>query len=206
LEQQVNGEYLTSLRVGCASFLIHFPPFAASPQIKFLVSGLEKKNQSASVAELNDLVNLYGQDGRIFLITCLVDQIDFRDSKAPQKSAAKVNLRLRLRMGRASCINADSADRRFLYPVSIQLALLTREVGEAYKQANFVSLICQALEGTSGRSPGGRTLSSRLTDVRLRTFIEIRVFFLFFFLARISLTPNTNIARRRVFLRISARP
>ena len=69
----------------------HLPWRVPRPiQIKFLVGGLEKKNQSASVAELNELVNLYGQDARIFLLTCLVDQIDFRDSKAQQKSAAKV--------------------------------------------------------------------------------------------------------------------
>lgn len=57
-------------------------------QIKFLINDLEKKNQSASFAELNELVSLYGQDAQIFLLTCLIDQIDFRESKTQPKSGA----------------------------------------------------------------------------------------------------------------------
>ena len=44
-------------------------------QIQYLVSNLNKKNQQQTVAELNQLVNLYGQDARIFLISCLVSVV-----------------------------------------------------------------------------------------------------------------------------------
>ena len=58
-------------------------------QIRFLVVNLNKKNQQSTVAELNQLVNLYGLDARVFLISCLVDETDFRDST---KSHAQVSV------------------------------------------------------------------------------------------------------------------
>ena len=53
----------------------------ASPlfwQIRYLVQGLNKKNFKSSVAELNQLIDLYGQDSRLFLLQCLVEETDFR--------------------------------------------------------------------------------------------------------------------------------
>ena len=46
------------------------------------------QHPSQSFAELNELVSLYGQDAQIFLLTCLIDQIDFRESKTQPKSGA----------------------------------------------------------------------------------------------------------------------
>jgi len=57
----------------------------ASPlfwQIRYLVTNLNKKNFKSSVAELNQLIDLYGQDSRLFLIQCLVEETDFRDQRA----------------------------------------------------------------------------------------------------------------------------
>ena len=68
-------------------------------QIQSLVTSLTKKNQRANISELhqvcvlilydaclrNDiwlqLIMLYGEDARIFLIGCLFDDIDFRDQR-----------------------------------------------------------------------------------------------------------------------------
>lgn len=66
----------------------------ASPlfwQINYLVTNLSKKNFKSNVAELNQLVELYGEDARIFLLNCLVKDIDFRDTHG-QKDALKIQL------------------------------------------------------------------------------------------------------------------
>ncbi|KAE9361601.1 CCR4-NOT transcription complex subunit 1 [Phytophthora fragariae] len=66
----------------------------ASPlfwQINYLVTNLNKKNFKSNVAELNQLVELYGEDARIFLLNCLVKDIDFRDARG-QKDALKIQL------------------------------------------------------------------------------------------------------------------
>ncbi|TMW60361.1 hypothetical protein Poli38472_000403 [Pythium oligandrum] len=67
----------------------------ASPlfwQIHYLVTNLSKKNFKTNVAELNQLVGLYGEDARIFLLNCLVKDIDFRDARTQQKDALKIQL------------------------------------------------------------------------------------------------------------------
>lgn len=38
------------------------------------------------------LVGLYGEDARIFLLSCLVKEVDFRDARAQQKDALKIQL------------------------------------------------------------------------------------------------------------------
>lgn len=66
----------------------------ASPlfwQINYLVTNLSKKNFKSNVAELNQLVELYGEDARIFLLHCLVQDVDFRDARG-QKDALKLQL------------------------------------------------------------------------------------------------------------------
>ncbi|KAF4148359.1 CCR4-Not complex component [Phytophthora infestans] len=66
----------------------------ASPlfwQINYLVTNLSKKNFKSNVAELNQLVELYGEDARIFLLNCLVKDIDFRDARG-QKDVLKIQL------------------------------------------------------------------------------------------------------------------
>ena len=53
----------------------------ASPvlyQLQYLVQGLTKKTQRAGREEIAGLVAMYGSDARRFLLTCLVDEIDFR--------------------------------------------------------------------------------------------------------------------------------
>ncbi|KAF0684179.1 Aste57867_23829 [Aphanomyces stellatus] len=66
----------------------------ASPlfwQIHYLITNLSKKNFKSNVAELNQLVGLYGEDARVFLLSCLVREIDFRDTKS-HKDSLKVQL------------------------------------------------------------------------------------------------------------------
>ena len=57
----------------------------------------------------------------------------------------------------------------FSFRIESKLALLTQEVIQAAKRPNFVSIICQALEG-SGRSLGGRSSSPRVMEVRETIF------------------------------------
>lgn len=55
----------------------------AAPQIHMLASTLNKKNFKASLAEITQLVDLYGADARLFFFTCLLQELDtfLRDSK-----------------------------------------------------------------------------------------------------------------------------
>lgn len=61
------------------------------------------------------LVNLYGHDAYLYLLRCLVDQIDLKDQKG-QKDQLKIQL-------------------------------LKEELNHLAKQPNFISVICQTLEG-----------------------------------------------------------
>ncbi|KDO28102.1 hypothetical protein SPRG_06770 [Saprolegnia parasitica CBS 223.65] len=75
----------------------------ASPlfwQIHYLITSLSKKNFKTHVAELNQLVGLYGEDARVYLLGCLVREIDFRDTKS-HKDSLKVQL-LTHEIGQAS--------------------------------------------------------------------------------------------------------
>jgi CCR4-NOT transcription complex subunit 1 len=104
----------------------------ASPlfwQIRYLVTNLNKKNFKSSVAELNQLIDLYGQDSRLFLIQCLVEETDFRDQRA----------------------HHQHKDYQ-------KILLLAHEISQATAKPNFASIICQVLEsqatGSRARSSG----------------------------------------------------
>ena len=60
-------------------------------QIRYLVVNLNKKNQKSSTSEIAHLLGMYGEGAFIYLIQCLVEEIDFRDAKL-QKDALKVQL------------------------------------------------------------------------------------------------------------------
>ncbi|CAM9995344.1 unnamed protein product [Discosporangium mesarthrocarpum] len=102
----------------------------ASPlfwQIRYLVTNLTKKNLKSSIAELNQLIALYGEDARLFLLQCLVEETGFKEQKPhahhPSKEAQKIQL-------------------------------LQHEVALATLEPNFVSAICRALEGSAAGSAG----------------------------------------------------
>nr|CCA26834.1 hypothetical protein ALNC14_129780 [Albugo laibachii Nc14] len=101
----------------------------ASPlfwQIQYLVTNFNKKNFKSSVAELNQLVDLYGDDARIFLLNCLVKGIDFRDNKASH------------------------------HKDSLKIQLLAHEIAQASSRSNFTTFLCEALEGLAhGKSANG---------------------------------------------------
>ncbi|CAM9443097.1 unnamed protein product [Choristocarpus tenellus] len=97
----------------------------ASPlfwQIRYLVTNLTKKNLKSSIAELNQLIALYGEDARLFLLQCLVEETGFKEQKAhshhPGKDAQKIQL-------------------------------LQLEVAQATAEPNFVTAVCRALEGSA---------------------------------------------------------
>lgn len=64
----------------------------ASPlfwQIRFLVANFNKKNFKATVHELLQLCGLYGSDARVFLLTCLISEVD---PKADRHHSQKAQL------------------------------------------------------------------------------------------------------------------
>ena len=60
-------------------------------QIRYLVVNLNKRNQKMTVAEIAQLLELYGQDAFVHLMRCLLEEVDFRDARL-QKDQLKVQL------------------------------------------------------------------------------------------------------------------
>mgnify|MGYP001245001717 CR=1 FL=1 len=60
-------------------------------QLRYLVQNINKKNQKASVSEIAHLLWLYGDAAFVFLLSCLLEEIDFRDPKL-QKDQLKAQL------------------------------------------------------------------------------------------------------------------
>ena len=60
-------------------------------QLRYLVQNINKKNQKASVSEIAHLLWLYGNSAFVFLLCCLLEEIDFRDPKL-QKDQLKAQL------------------------------------------------------------------------------------------------------------------
>ena len=60
-------------------------------QLRYLVQNINKKNQKASVSEISHLLWLYGESAFVFLLCCLLEEIDFRDPKL-QKDLLKAQL------------------------------------------------------------------------------------------------------------------
>eukprot|EP01041_Mallomonas_annulata_P009060 gene9060-18769_t len=88
-------------------------------QVQYLVTSLTKKNQRTNISELHQLIGLYGEDARIYLIECLLDDIDFRDQRTNgQKDSQKI-------------------------------AILQDEILRCMKKANFATILCQAFDGGS---------------------------------------------------------
>ena len=51
------------------------------------------------VCTVPQLVNLYGQDARVFLLACLVEETDFKSSNQAAKDVPKVSARVRWLVG-----------------------------------------------------------------------------------------------------------
>lgn len=79
-------------------------------------------------------MDLYGEDARIFLLRCLMEEIDFRDS---------------------SRNNAHHKDH-------LKIQLLTHEISQASTKPNFTTAICEAMQATiSGPITNGNNNSIR---------------------------------------------
>jgi len=66
--------------------------FLLGSQIRYLVSSLSKKSYRASAAELEHLVALYGPDAYLFLLRCLLEQIDLKDNMKNQQNQQRLQL------------------------------------------------------------------------------------------------------------------
>ncbi|KAL6040721.1 CCR4-NOT core subunit cdc39, partial [Balamuthia mandrillaris] len=65
--------------------------FILGSQIRYLVNNLSKKNYKSTVSELDHIITLYGHDAYLYLLRCLVEQIDVKDYKI-QKDHPKIQL------------------------------------------------------------------------------------------------------------------
>uniref|UniRef100_A0AAV1VFM7 CCR4-NOT transcription complex subunit 1 n=1 Tax=Peronospora matthiolae TaxID=2874970 RepID=A0AAV1VFM7_9STRA len=113
----------------------------ASPlfwQINYLVKNLNKKNFKSNVAELNQLVELYGEDARIFLLNCLVKDIDFRG----QKDALKIQLLTHEVVQASSRPNFTT----FICEAIEGNASDAVDAGERHVTEEFLQLFCKALK------------------------------------------------------------
>ena len=50
-------------------------------QINNLITSLTKKNNKTHTAELLELAKMYGDDSKIFMLSSLFDEIDFKDQR-----------------------------------------------------------------------------------------------------------------------------
>ena len=60
-------------------------------QLRYLVQNINKKNQKVSISEIAHLLWLYGESAFVYLLVCLLEEIDFRDPKL-QKDQLKAQL------------------------------------------------------------------------------------------------------------------
>jgi CCR4-NOT transcription complex subunit 1 len=156
-----------------------------SSQIRYLVTNITKKNFKAHCTELGQLVSLYGQDAYVYLICCLVEQIDFRDVKG-LKDQLKMQL-LKEEMGHLSkqpnftsviCQAFESVDSLqddfiSLFSKCLKLALpqeILLALGLAYAAAPSVQaqgLVPINLPLVTHISTGVRYLKSKLPELTL---------------------------------------
>ncbi|CAN0437215.1 unnamed protein product, partial [Hapterophycus canaliculatus] len=73
------------------------------------------------------LIELYGEDARLFLLQCLVEETGFKEQRAHTHHG-----------------NKDAQ----------KIQLLQHELAQAADKPNFVSAICRALEGSPSSSGG----------------------------------------------------
>jgi hypothetical protein len=107
--------------------------------------------QSTLTLSHPQLVALYGVDARIYLLSCLLEEVDFREVKTANqiKELPKVKT--------IFCCCVDWCITSF-FSFSSQLAILVQEVAHAQTSPNFAASLCQALEGSIGRDGrAGRT-------------------------------------------------
>eukprot|EP01041_Mallomonas_annulata_P006467 gene6467-13061_t len=101
------------------SFCFDMLPSPLFRHVQYLVTSLTKKNQRTNISEFNQLIRFYGDDTRIYLIGCLLDDIDFKDQRTNgQKELLKITI-------------------------------LQEEVLRCTKKANFATILCQAFDGGS---------------------------------------------------------
>eukprot|EP00928_Gymnodinium_smaydae_P097823 TRINITY_DN894_c1_g2_i1.p1 TRINITY_DN894_c1_g2~~TRINITY_DN894_c1_g2_i1.p1 ORF type:complete len:2458 (+),score=390.25 TRINITY_DN894_c1_g2_i1:119-7492(+) len=74
-------------------------------QIRYLVTGLSKRNYKACVAELRQLVQLYGYDAQAFLLRTLVEELQFHDARGG--AANKDQLKLQLLQNELQSLDAS---------------------------------------------------------------------------------------------------
>lgn len=89
-------------------------------QIRYLVTGLTKKNYKSSVSELHHLISLYGYDAQVFFLRTLIEEIQFQDAKHG---------------------GGQGRDQ-------LKVQLLQNELREIESEEQFGVLLCQAVEAS----------------------------------------------------------
>ena len=126
-------------------------------QLRYLVQNINKKNQKASVAEINHLLWLYGESAFVYLLCCLLEEIDFRDPKL-QKDQLKAQL---LTQEFAKLANRANF-------VSIFCEMLSKASLPAQLQEDFLHAVAKAVKATNSQQLAMGLGLAQCTDTTLR--------------------------------------
>ncbi len=121
----------------------------ASPlfwQIRYLVQGLNKKNQKTHVAELDSLVRLFGPNARIHLLACILEDLDVR-SAATRPAYLKDSVKAQVFLTQVTQL-ADSASLGADMRNVIEKVIATYSVSGGSSPVNeeYVSHLCAVLK------------------------------------------------------------
>jgi hypothetical protein len=128
-----------------------------SPQvfwrIENLIKTLTKKNNKTHTAELQELTKMFDTSSKAFLISSLLEEIDFKDQrtvghkdtqKVTEKPIANIFINFRVVRKHLQPINHG-----FLIPLTnicLQINALQDAITKGLKEPNFASYLCQAFE------------------------------------------------------------
>lgn len=140
-------------------------------QLRYLVQNINKKNQKASISEIAHLLWLYGDSALVFLLSCLLEEIDFRDQKL-QKDQLKAQLLAQEFARLASLPNfvtifCDAIARASL-PQALQedfLHAIAKAVKATTTQQLAMGLGLAQCGDTTLRAEGTKFLRTRLNDL-----------------------------------------
>lgn len=127
-----------------------------SPQVFWridnLIKTLTKKNNKTHTAELAELTKMYDTSSKAFLISSLLEEIDFRDLRTTgHKDTQKVHSELPLFASNIFFIELTS--RKFnsyhYFMNHLQINALQDIVAKGLTEPNFASYLCQAFESYS---------------------------------------------------------
>ena len=143
--------------IGLASSAIQGFGSVVFAQLRYLVQNINKKNQKASVSEISHLLWLYGESAFVYLLCCLLEEIDFRDQKL-QKDGLKAQLL-------ASEFAKLAAKPNF---VTLFSEVLAKAALPTPLQEDFLHAVAKAVKATAAQQLGMGLGLAQCGDTTLR--------------------------------------